>query len=47
MKLLPWSIEFDKGEALGNGLIKVVVCQGQQAGLQREKKLLILNCAEL
>lgn len=37
MGILPRSVEFDKGEALGNGLIKVVFCQDQQAGLRRKE----------
>lgn len=35
--ILPWSVKFDKGQAPGNCLFKVVICQDQQSGLQKEK----------
>lgn len=44
MGILPRSVEFDKGEALGNGLIKVVFCQDQQAWLQRKETPDIKQC---
>lgn len=35
--ILPWSVEFDEGEALSYGFVKVALCENQHVGLQKQK----------
>lgn len=34
----PWSVEFDEGESFGYSLLKVVLIQDQNTGLQKEDR---------